>query len=142
MKLRQTFHLFCVLLALGSTSLMAKSVPGDMATPIVELMPLTMRFEADLKLTPEQLKALADFRKEAMPVRMAIQKRMLDKRAELRLAIIDNKPAGDRERLIQEIAETEAELMKARSRCAEFLRKTLSGEQFAQLTRLYLENLR
>ena len=35
-----------------------KSVPGDAAIPIVELMPLTTRHEVDLNLTTEQIQAL------------------------------------------------------------------------------------
>ncbi len=129
-------------LAVGTSLAQAKSVPGDGATPVVELMPLTMRYEADLKLSSEQIKALDAFKKEAMPVRVGVQKKIIELRGQLRMAILDNKPVAEREALMQQIAEAEISHFKGRDRCVEFMRKTLSAEQFAQLTRLYLDGLR
>jgi Spy/CpxP family protein refolding chaperone len=129
-------------LALGSGLAAAKSVPGDGAIPVVELMPLTMKHEADLKLTAEQIKALDDYRKQAMPGRVAVQKKILALRGELRMAILDNKPAADREALMKQIGDAEIEHFKGRDRCVEALRKILSAEQFAQLSKLYLDGLR
>ncbi|MDO9159887.1 MAG: hypothetical protein Q7U45_10595, partial [Burkholderiaceae bacterium] len=79
-------------LAAGAGLALAKSVPADGALPVVELMPLTMKHEADLKLSTEQIQALADYRKQAMPNRVAVQKQILDLRGQLRMAILDNKP--------------------------------------------------
>lgn len=127
----------------ASTSLaQAKSVPGDGATPMVELMPLTMKYEADLKLTPEQIKALDDYRKEAAPGRIAIQKKIIDLRGQLRMAILDNAPTAQREALMKDITDAEVAHFKGRERCVEFMRKGLSAEQFAQLKDLYLAGLR
>lgn len=129
-------------LAAGAGLVQAKSVPGDGAIPVVELMPLTMRYEADLKLTPEQIASLDAYRKQAMPGRVALQKKILDLRGQLRMAILDNKPAAEREALMGQIAEAEVAHFKGRDRCVEHLRTTLSAEQFAELTRLYLASLR
>ena len=129
-------------LAAGAGLAQAKSVPGDGAIPVVELMPLTMRYEADLKLTPEQIASLNAYRKQAMPGRVALQKKILDLRGQLRMAILDNKPAAEREALMGQIAEAEVAHFKGRDRCVEHLRSTLSAEQFAELTRLYLASLR
>lgn len=129
-------------LAAGAGLAQAKSVPGDGAIPVVELMPLTMRYEADLKLTPEQIASLDAYRKQAMPGRVALQKKILDLRGQLRMAILDNKPAAEREALMGQIAEAEVAHFKGRDRCVEHLRSTLSAEQFAELTRLYLAGLR
>lgn len=129
-------------LAAGAGLAQAKSVPGDGAIPVVELMPLTMRYEADLKLTPEQIASLNAYRKQAMPGRVALQKKILDLRGQLRMAILDNKPAAEREALMGQIAEAEVAHFKGRDRCVEHLRSTLSAEQFAELTRLYLAGLR
>lgn len=129
-------------LAAGAGLAQAKSVPGDGAIPVVELMPLTMRYEADLKLTPEQIASLDAYRKQAMPGRVALQKKILDLRGQLRMAILDNKPAAEREALMGQIAEAEVAHFKGRDRCVEHLRTTLSAEQFAELTRLYLAGLR
>lgn len=129
-------------LAAGAGLAQAKSVPGDGAIPVVELMPLTMRYEADLKLTPEQIASLDAYRKQAMPGRVALQKKILDLRGQLRMSILDNKPAAEREALMGQIAEAEVAHFKGRDRCVEHLRTTLSAEQFAELTRLYLAGLR
>lgn len=133
--------LFAALACAASLSI-AKNVPGDGAIPVVELMPLTMRYEADLKLSAEQIKSLDDYRKQAMPGRVALQKKILELRGQLRLAILDNKPDAEREALMRQIADAEIEHFKGRSRCAEHLRRTLSAEQFAQLSKLYLDGLR
>ena len=128
--------------AAGAGLAQAKSVPGDGAIPVVELMPLTMRYEADLKLTPEQIASLDAYRKQAMPGRVALQKKILDLRGQLRMAMLDNKPAAEREALMGQIAEAEVAHFKGRDRCVEHLRTTLNAEQFAELTRLYLAGLR
>jgi hypothetical protein len=120
----------------------AKSVPGDGAIPVVELMPLTMRYEADLRLSAEQIRSLDEYRKQAMPGRVAVQKKILDLRGQLRLAMLENKPQADREALMKQIADAEVEHFRGRDRCVEHLRKTLSAEQFAQLSKLYLDGLR
>ena len=55
----------------------------------------------------------------------------------------DNKfYAEKRGALMKQIADAEVEHFKGRDRCVEHLRKTLSAEQFAELTRLYLAGLR
>lgn len=138
--LRQGVTLLALVAATGLAA--AKHVPGDAAIPVVELMPLTMRYEADLKLTPEQIQALADYRKQAMPVRMGVQKRIVELRGQLRMAILDNQPQAERDALMKQIADAEVEHFQGRNRCVEQLRKTLSADQFAQLSKLYLEGLR
>lgn len=120
----------------------AKGVPGDGAIPVVELMPLTMKHEADLKLSAEQIKALDDYRKQAMPGRVGVQKKIIELRGQLRVAMLDNRPQADREALMKQIADAEVEHFQGRNRCVEHLRKTLSAEQFAQLSKLYLDGLR
>jgi hypothetical protein len=129
-------------LAAGACLAHAKSVPRDAAMPVVELMPLTMKHEADLKLSAEQIKSLEDFRKIAMPGRLATQKRILDLRAQLRMAILDNKPQAERDALMTRIADDEVAHMKGRNTCVETLRMILTAEQFAELKRLYLSGLR
>jgi Spy/CpxP family protein refolding chaperone len=132
-----------VLALLAATGLsLAKSVPGDGAIPVVELMPLTMRYEVDLKLSAEQIQALADYRQQAMPGRLGVQKKIVALRGELRMAMLGNKPVAEREALMQQIVEAEVEHFKGRDRCVEALRKILSAEQFAQLSKLYLDGLR
>jgi Spy/CpxP family protein refolding chaperone len=132
-----------VLALLAATGLsLAKSVPGDAAIPVVELMPLTMRYEVDLKLSAEQIQALADYRQQAMPGRLGVQKKIVALRGELRMAMLGNKPVAEREALMQQIVEAEVEHFKGRDRCVEALRKILSAEQFAQLSKLYLDGLR
>jgi len=120
----------------------AKGVPGDGALPVVELMPLTMKHEADLKLNAEQIKSLDDYRKQAAPGRIVVQKKIIDLRGQLRMAILDNRPAADREALMKQIADAEVEHFKGRDRCVEHVRKTLDAAQYQQLVALYLGGLR
>lgn len=120
----------------------AKSVPGDGAQPIVELMVTITKHEGELNLTPDQLKALDDWKKTAMPIRMGIQKRILDARDQLRQAILENKPAAEREVLMKQALDAEREHFQARDRCVEQMRKVLRPDQFAQVVRLYLDELR
>jgi len=54
--LRQGAILLTLVAVTGLAS--ARGVPGDGAIPVVELMPLTMKHEADLKLSAEQIKSL------------------------------------------------------------------------------------
>ena len=120
----------------------AKAVPGDGALPVVELMPLTMKHEVDLKLGADQIKSLEDYRKQAAPGRVAVQKKIIELRGQLRMAILDNRPAGDREALMKQIADAEVEHFKGRDRCVEHVRKTLDSAQYLQLVTLYLAGLR
>lgn len=129
------------LAALAGVAL-AKSVPGDGALPVVELMPLTMKHEADLRLTPEQIQALADYRKQAMPGRVAVQKKIVELRGQLRMAILEDRSAPEREALMQQIADAEVEHFKGRERCVVQVRRILDASQFQQLVGLYLTGLR
>ncbi len=138
--LRQGALLLALVVATGLA--VAKGVPGDGAIPVVELMPLTMKHEADLKLTADQIKSLDDYRKQAMPGRVAVQKKIIELRGQLRMAILDNKPQADRDALMKQIADAEVQHFQGRDRCVEHLRKTLNADQFAQLSKLYLDGLR
>ena len=129
------------LLTLGSIA-MAKSVPADQGLPVVELMPLVIKHEADLRLSAEQIQTLAEYRKQAMPGRISVQKKIQTLRGELRMALLAGKPAAEREALMKQVAEAEIEHFQGRDRCVEQVRKTLSAEQFAQLSQLYLAGLR
>ncbi|TNF60823.1 MAG: hypothetical protein EP306_07920 [Burkholderiales bacterium] len=132
-----------VLLLMSAAGLAAaKGVPGDGAIPVVELMPLTMKHEADLMLSTEQIQSLADYRKQAMPGRVMVQKKIIELRGQLRMAMLDNRPQAERDALMQQIAEAEVQHFQGRNRCVEHLRQTLSADQFARLTRLYLDGLR
>lgn len=139
-NLRHGTLLLALLAATGLAA--ARGVPGDGALPVVELMPLTMRYEADLKLSAEQIKALADYRQQAMPGRVVLQKKIIDLRGHLRMAMLDNRPQAERDALMQQIAEAEVQHFQGRNRCVENLRQTLSAEQFGQLKALYLNGLR
>ena len=116
-----------------------KSVPGDAAILIAELMPLTMRYEADLKLTPEQIKAITAYREANMPKRIAGQKNILALRGQLRAAMLSGQPTGD---LMRQVSQAELDHMQARERCVVFMRTTLTPEQYTQLIQRYLDGLR
>ena len=119
----------------------AQTYAQDAAMPIVEFMPLLVSYEKELNLTPAQVQAITEYRKTAMPVRVALQKNLLALRANLRQAILDNAPAAQRDALMQKINHTEMMHMQARNRCADFVRTTLTPEQFAKLVKLYQQKL-
>ena len=130
------------LLSASLSVVQAKSVPGDSAIPIAELMPLTMRYEVDLKLTTDQLKALDAFKKEAMPKRLKIQQEILDARSALRMSILEGKPQAEREALMKRVVDAEMSHFKARNACVDNMKAVLSSEQYQQLVNLYLQGLR
>jgi len=130
------------LLSASFTLAQAKSVPGDAAIPIAELMPLTMRYEVDLKLTTDQLKALDAFKKEAMPKRLKIQQEILDARSALRMSILEGKPQAERDALMKRVVDAEMSHFKARNACVDNMKAVLSSEQYQQLVNLYLQGLR
>jgi LTXXQ motif family protein len=138
--LRRALAIALLLSSVGLAS--AKSVPGDGALPVVELMPLTVQHEAALQLSAEQAGQLDAYRKQAMPGRIALQKKILALRGQLRMAILEDEPAATRQALMQQIADAEVEHFRLRDRCVEFVRKTLQPEQMAQLKSLYLAGLR
>jgi hypothetical protein len=143
---RSTIFLRRAVLVLGLSMLgsvaIAKSVPADQGLPVVELMPLVIKHEADLRLSAEQIQAMADYRKQAMQVRIAVQKKIQTLRGDLRMAILDNRSQAERDALMKQIADAEVEHFQGRNRCVDAVRKTLNAEQFAQLTQLYLDGLR
>ena len=115
---------------------------ADDSFPVVELMPIVVKHEADLNLSPEQLKALEAFRREAMPKRLAVQQRIRQARAELRQAILDGAPDAQRQTLMDRWLQAEREHVEARARCAAFLRTMLNAEQMAFVQQRYLQALR
>ena len=125
----------------GVPSAWAQSTPGDAAVPVVELMPLIMKQEKELQLSPEQVQAFADYRTGAAPTRMALQKEIVSLRGQLRAALLEGASPEVSAALMQKIAAAEVEHFKGRERCVEFTRKVLSPEQFATLKRNYLESL-
>jgi hypothetical protein len=143
MNTKQFFIIACFSLSgLFSGTTFARSVPGDEAKPVVELMPIVVRHEAALNLNAQQLEAIDAFRKENMPARLALQKKILENRAQLRMAILEGDTLEKREALMREVVDAELQHLKGRARCADFLRSLLSEAQYAEVVRLYLEALR
>ncbi|MCS6811684.1 MAG: Spy/CpxP family protein refolding chaperone [Tepidimonas sp.] len=128
------------LLAWASVAQARTSVLDD-STPIVELMPLVIKHEAHLNFSDAQRQALEQFRKENMPRRVALIQRIRTLRGELRLAILDHAPQARRDELRQALLQAEQEHLQLRERCVEFVRATLTAEQFAQLRQWYLNGL-
>ncbi|OBS30395.1 hypothetical protein A9O67_04985 [Tepidimonas fonticaldi] len=91
--------------------------------------------------TAAQRQALGQFRKEAMPRRIALTQRIRELRGELRLAILDGAPAARRDELRQQLVQAEQEHLQARGRCVDFVRSTLSPEQFARVRQWYLDGI-
>lgn len=128
-------------LALASVPTLARTSVADESTPIAELMPLLIKHDAQLGLNDAQRQALEQFRKEAMPRRIALTKRIRDLRGELRLAILEGAPVGRRDELRQQLVQAEQEHLQARERCVEFVRSTLTPQQFARVRQWYLDGI-
>lgn len=128
-------------LALAAAPVLARTSVADESTPIAELMPLLVKHEAPLGLSDAQRQALDQYRKEAMPRRIALTQRIRELRGELRLAILDGAPAARRDELRQQLVQAEQEHLQARERCVDFVRSTLSPEQFARVRQWYLDGI-
>jgi len=115
---------------------------ADESAPVVELMPVVLKHEAELGLTAQQQQALADFRRQTMPRRVALQQEIKTAKAELRRAVLDNAPESTRNALLERWLQAEREHAQMRMRCAAFMRETLSPQQMAQVQQLYLQALR
>jgi len=133
--------LACPLYALAQSGALPTSV-ADESAPVVELMPVALKHEAELGLTPQQQQALADFRRQAMPRRVALQQEIKNAKAELRRAVLDNAPESTRNALLERWLQAEREHAQMRMRCVAFMRETLSPQQMAQVQQLYLQALR
>ncbi|WP_334155258.1 Spy/CpxP family protein refolding chaperone [Tepidimonas sp.] len=128
-------------LALAAAPAQARTSVADESVPIAELMPQILKHEAQLGLSDAQRQALDQFRKEAMPRRLALTQRIRALRGELRLAILDGAPAARRDELRQQLVQTEQEHLQMRERCVDFVRSTLSPEQFARVRQWYLDGI-
>lgn len=128
-------------LALVAAPAAARTSVADESTPIAELMPLVIKHEAQLALTDAQRAQLDQFRKENMPRRVALTKRIRELRGELRMAILDGAPAARRSELRQQLVQAEQDHLQARERCVDFLRTTLTSEQFARVRQWYLDSI-
>ncbi|MCX7693197.1 Spy/CpxP family protein refolding chaperone [Tepidimonas taiwanensis] len=118
------------------------SAVADESYPIVELMPIVMKHEAELALSPEQSAALVEFRRAAMPKRLALQSEIKQVRAELRQRILDGAAPAQQQALLERWLRAEREHAEMRARCAEFLRTTLTPQQMALVQQRYVESLR
>lgn len=118
------------------------SVDDDVAAPVVALMPFIIKKEQELKLTPQQIDALTEYRKANAPIRMALLKNIRTLRGNLRRAVLENAPQSERDALMDKIAQAELMHMQSRNRCADMVRKTLTPAQFAQLKAMYLQDLK
>lgn len=128
-------------LTLAAGPALARTSVADESTPIAELMPQIMKHEAQLGLSEAQRQALEQYRKEAMPRRLALTQRIRALRGELRMAILDGAPQARLDELRQQLVEAEQQHLQLRERCVAFVRSTLSPQQFAQVRQWYLDGL-
>lgn len=106
-----------------------------LSSPVVELVAIAK--SAELGLSDEQKAKLAAWIAEAPAKRKAVENEQIRLRAELRAAILDGKPADERQALIDKIASNEAQLLTMRSKCTDFLRGLLTAEQFDKVVAAY-----
>ena len=104
-----------------------------LSAPVVALtMTLAKNAEA-LKLDATQQAALKEFMATMPAKRGALEDETVVLRGQLHDAILADAPLADREALAAQIGANETALVMMRSNCADYWRKVLTPEQFAQL---------
>ena len=140
MKLRPLFPYALPALAL-SFALMtapAQAEPAiQLASPVVELIPVVKQQAGSLNLSQEQKAKLDKWVAEAPAKRKALENEQIELRGKLRAAVLTLNSEDERKQLIEKIAENEEKLMTMRARCVDFLRELLTVEQFDKVVAAY-----
>ncbi|MEW6445110.1 MAG: hypothetical protein ACOZAQ_00150 [Pseudomonadota bacterium] len=131
-----TAGLFALGAALPFTTVMAEP-SVQLASPIVELVPI-VRSQADsLKLSADQKAKLDTWMADAPGKRKAVEQEQIELRAKLRSAIFSMNADDERKMLIDQISANEARLLSMRAKCVDFLRGLLTAEQFDNVVAAY-----
>lgn len=132
-------HLIPALLLTASLMASAPSALAEpaisLASPIVELVGIAKGM--DLGLNEEQRSKLDAWIKTAPVKRKALENEQVQLRTQLRESILAGKPEDERKALIEKITVNEAELLTMRGICADFLRQTLTAEQYDKVVAAY-----
>lgn len=138
MKLSHVFPISALALgcALMISPLHAEPVV-QLASPVIELVPIVKQQGDALGLNAEQKAKLDAWMKEAPVKRKAVEQEQIELRQKLRAAMLTLNSDEERKELIAKITENEAKLLNMRAGCADFLRGILTAEQFDKVVAAY-----
>lgn len=126
-----------LVLSLGIHGLAHAEPAVQLASPIVELVPI-VKMQADtLHLSPEQKAKLDAWMAEAPAKRKAVEQEQIELRTKLRAAILTLNSEDERKTLTEQITANEAKLLGMRAKCVEFIRNMLTVEQFDKVVATY-----
>ena len=109
----------------------------QLASPVIELVPIVKQQGDTLGLNAEQKAKLDAWMKEAPAKRKAVEQEQIELRQKLRAAMLTLNSDEERKELIAKITENEAKLLNMRAGCADFLRGILTAEQFDKVVAAY-----
>ena len=116
----------------------ARAEPAiQLASPIVELIPVVKSQADSLNLSADQKAKLDAWMTDAPIKRKAVEQEQIELRAKLRQAMFSLNAEDERKGLIEQITANEAKLLSMRARCVDFLRGLLSAEQFNKVVAAY-----
>lgn len=125
-------------LALAAPVFAQQKTPQEkgLSAPVIALTGVLAKNADALNLDDTQRADLKTWLATMPAKRGAVEDETAQLRAELRAAIVANKPVEERQALADKIGANETKLVMMRSGCTDHWRKVLSAEQFDQLLTL------
>lgn len=130
-------------LGLGLTLLIAAQSAAwaepavQLASPIIELVPVVKAQADTLGLNADQKAKLEAWMAEAPIKRKAMEQEQIELRTKLRAAVLTLNADDERKILIEQITANEAKLLTMRAKCVDFLRDLLTAAQFDKVVAAY-----
>ncbi|MEW5837699.1 MAG: hypothetical protein AB1717_02570 [Pseudomonadota bacterium] len=124
-------------LLLGVQSAAWAEPPVQLASPIIELVPIVKSQGEQLGLSADQKAKLEAWMADAPAKRKAVEQEQLELRSKLRAAMLAMNADDERNTLIEKITANEAKLLSMRAKCVDFLRGLLTAEQFNKVVAAY-----
>lgn len=109
---------------------------AGLSQPVIMLTPTLAQNADALQLNDKQRAAVQAWMTEMPAKRVAVEKKTVEMRTELRRMIAAGAPVAERQALATQIGAKETEMAMMRSACVDHWRSVLTTEQFAQLLRL------
>ncbi|OYY75540.1 MAG: hypothetical protein B7Y40_01075 [Gammaproteobacteria bacterium 28-57-27] len=109
----------------------------QLASPIIELVPVVKAQADTLGLSADQKAKLEAWMAEAPIKRKAVEQEQIELRTKLRGTILALNADDERKSLIEQITANEAKLLTMRAKCVDFLRGLLTAEQFGKVVAAY-----
>lgn len=124
-------------LLIGAQSAAWAEPAVQLASPIIELVPVVKSQADTLGLSADQKAKLEAWMAEAPIKRKAVEHEQIELRTKLRGTILALNADDERKTLIEQITANEAKLLTMRAKCVDFLRGLLTAEQFDKVVAAY-----